>query len=361
MTTHYSLKLLTVLLISLVAFWPATICAGQQKVASGSTPTDSSLAVVDGRPISESDVDATLGGKLFSIRNDEYKIRRQALDAAIDRMLLENEAARRSESVEQLVLTEIERKAHPVSDDEISAVYEGVKERNGDQSESDQKAQIATNLRQARLRARRHEFLAELRARARIQVNIEPPRADISAEDSRAAGSKSAPVVIVEFTDFQCPFCGRAAATIGKLEQRYKEKIRVVFRDFPLTVHPDAAKAAEAGSCANEQGKFWEMHDKLFQSQSDLKVASLERYAAELGLNTSQFNDCLGSGRYAQKWRQDIAEASAFGVRSTPSFFINGRLLVGAMPLESFAEVIDEELAANQSAVAAKRTPVAAK
>jgi protein-disulfide isomerase len=121
--------------------------------------------------------------------------------------------------------------------------------------------------------------------------------------------------------------------------------VRVVYRDLPLVqIHPQAAKAAEAATCAHDQGKFWEMHDRLFADQSKLQVDELKKHAAELGLDTAAFNQCLDSSKHAAEWQQDAADASTFGVTSTPAFFINGRLLVGAQPFEAFAQVIDEEL-----------------
>jgi protein-disulfide isomerase len=120
--------------------------------------------------------------------------------------------------------------------------------------------------------------------------------------------------------------------------------VRVVFRDFPLSIHAQAPKAAEAATCADEQGKFWEMHDRLFGNQQALQVADLKKHAAELALDTSRFDQCLDSGKYAAEWKKDVDDGTRLGVTGTPAFFVNGRFLSGAQPYEAFVRVIDEEL-----------------
>jgi protein-disulfide isomerase len=132
--------------------------------------------------------------------------------------------------------------------------------------------------------------------------------------------------------------------TLKKLHESYGDKVRIVFRDLPLQMHPQAPKAAEAAECANEQGKFWEMHDKLFASQQKLQIADLKQHAVDLGLTADAFNQCLDSGKFTASVKQDSEDGARYGLTGTPGFFINGRLLVGAQPYEAFAQVIDEEL-----------------
>ncbi len=189
------------------------------------------------------------------------------------------------------------------------------------------------------------------------------PQIDMAAlsDDDPALGPKDAKVTIVEFTDFECPYCGAAAGTHQVLMDRLKAqdptwtpadpklielakagKIRFVVRDFPLTqIHPDAQKAAEASECADEQGKYWEMHDKLFASQSALKVADLKKYAADLKLDTAKFNDCLDSGKMAAEVNKDLGEGVAVGVQGTPAFIVNGQLVSGAVSASAFEQFIN--------------------
>ena len=157
-------------------------------------------------------------------------------------------------------------------------------------------------------------------------------------------GPSDAPVTIIEISDFQCPYCGKAKKTVDELLKLYPDKIKLVFKNFPLGFHKNAQKAAEAFECAGEQGKYWEMYDKLFGNQKNLEIADLKKYAKELDLQTSQFNECLDSGKYEEKIKNSIEETQEFGISGTPGFFINKQFVGGAQPLEAFKKVIDKEL-----------------
>lgn len=166
----------------------------------------------------------------------------------------------------------------------------------------------------------------------------------VSADDDPQKGPANAKVTIIEFSDFQCPFCARAQPTLEQIFQTYGSKVRLVYRDFPLSFHQNAQKAAEAAECADEQGKFWEYHDILFANQNALDTESLKKYAAELKLDSQKFNSCLDSGKYGQEVKKDFSDGQSAGVQGTPAFFINGRLVSGAQPFENFKAIIDEEL-----------------
>ena len=159
-------------------------------------------------------------------------------------------------------------------------------------------------------------------------------------------GGEKAAVTIVEFSDFHCPFCRRVIPTLAQIESRYGDKIKLVFRDFPIeNLHPGATKAHEAARCANEQGKFWPYHDKLFVGPSSSSPEFLNGLAKDLGLDAGKFETCLSSGKYQAAIKEDIAEGNRVGVGGTPAFFINGRLITGAQPLEAFTRIIDDEFA----------------
>ncbi len=168
-------------------------------------------------------------------------------------------------------------------------------------------------------------------------------KVDIPA-DAPSHGPKHAKVTVVEFSDFQCPFCSRAVPVLTKIEETYGKDVRVVFRHQPLPMHDKAKLAAEASMAANEQGKFWQYHDKLFSNQGALDRASLEKYAQELGLNMEKFKSALDSGKFRSRVEADSTAGSALGASGTPTFFINGRQIVGAQPYESFQATIDEEI-----------------
>ncbi|MBI5393346.1 DsbA family protein [Candidatus Woesearchaeota archaeon] len=170
----------------------------------------------------------------------------------------------------------------------------------------------------------------------------------VSVDDDAIKGDKNAKVTIVEFSDYQCPFCGRFFRdTLPQVEEQYVKtgKVKMVFRDFPLSFHENAQKAGEAAECAGDQDKYWEMHDKLFQNQQKLAVSDLKQYAVDLKLDTKAFNDCLDSSKYKAEMQKDMADGSSYGVSGTPAFFINGRKLVGAQPFSAFKSIIDAELA----------------
>lgn len=174
-----------------------------------------------------------------------------------------------------------------------------------------------------------------------------PSKVKVSADDDPVMGSEDAAITIIEFSDFQCPFCARFfEQTLPQIEEKYIKtgKVKLVYRDFPLSFHQYAQKAAEAAECADEQGKFWQYHDKLFENQNTLDIGNLKRYAQDLGLDSTKFNDCLDSGMMAFEVQKDFNDGSSYGVSGTPTFFINGIMLVGAQPYSVFEQVIEQEL-----------------
>ena len=168
------------------------------------------------------------------------------------------------------------------------------------------------------------------------------------ANEDKVLGDPDAKVTIVEFSDFECPFCGRFyTQTLPQLKEEYFDtgKVKLVYRDFPLSFHPQAQPAAEAAECANEQDKFWEFHDKIFDNQSSMSTTNYKQWAADLGLDTEQFNSCLDDGKYRAEVQADFSAGQAAGVSGTPTFFINGQKIVGAQPFSVFKQIIDAELA----------------
>jgi protein-disulfide isomerase len=166
----------------------------------------------------------------------------------------------------------------------------------------------------------------------------------VDAGDAPSVGPRTAPVQIVEFSDFQCPFCSRVVPTVKQIEEKYNGKVRISFRNFPLPMHNNAQGAAEAAAAANAQGKFWQMHDKMFANQQALDRASLEKYAADIGLDVAKFKSDLDSGKFKDSVTKDVQYGGSIAPFGTPTFFINGRMISGAMPFDNFASVIDDEL-----------------
>jgi len=188
------------------------------------------------------------------------------------------------------------------------------------------------------------DFVRSLRRAAGVKVLLKPPPLNVVLDGAPVRGSANAPVTIIEFSDFQCPYCARAEAELVKVRETYKDKVKIVYKDYPLEFHANARKAAEASRCAAEQGKYWEYHDVLFANGTALDLANLKKFAANLKLDTTQFDTCLDSGKYAAPISKDIAEGSQAGVTGTPAFFINGRFLSGAQPFATFQDAIEEAL-----------------
>jgi protein-disulfide isomerase len=262
-------------------------------------------------------------------------------------MLLAEAAKAKGLSLEAYAQSEISRRVKPVSDAEVAAFFQAnVTQMQGRSLEAMAPA-ITRYLTEQQEGEARIALINELRKTGpAVRLMMDAPRFEVDLEDSDPSiGNPKAKVTIVEFSDFQCPFCLRVAPTLKKILAVYGDKVRVVWKDFPLTqIHPQAFKAGEAGHCAGEQGKFWEYHDRLFANQQALQPADLKKHAADLGLNAAAFATCLDSSKFGERVRDGVSQGTSLGVNSTPTIFINGRRLSGAQPLEVFVAAIDEEL-----------------
>jgi protein-disulfide isomerase len=277
-----------------------------------------------------------------------YDGRRAALEAIIADSLLAEAAKGSGMSADGFLEAEIAKRVTPVTDAEVSAFYNANLNQMQGRSLESIAPTISRYLTDQRRAQARDALIGELRKKApAIRVALDAPRmtVKVSAADP-SVGSATAPITVIEFSDYQCPYCGRVEPTLRRLRAAYGDKIRFVWKDFPLTqIHPQAFKAGEAAHCAGDQGKYWELHDVLFNKQSELQLDDLKRHALTLGLNADAFNQCLDSSKYAERVRDGVSEGGQLGVNSTPTIFINGRRLSGAQPYEVFAEVVDDELA----------------
>jgi len=302
------------------------------------------VATIAGAAVSEDDVAAAVGNRLMRIRTEEYNIRRAALEEIIANKLLEAEAARRHITLDDLLKTEVDSKASIPAASDIEPFYEGTKDRFGNMPKEEAMQQIADGMHRQKLAQRRSELVRSLRAAAGVKVMLDPPRAQVAAIGP-ARGNAGAAITIVEFSDFECPFCSKVTSTLHRLQDAYGDKVRIVFRDYPLVGHRGAGRAAEAAHCAEEQGKFWEMHDRLYsKGGGPIAETDIQQFAAAIALDREKFSACLASGRFTETWKTSQAEGAKLGVNSTPTFFVNGRMMSGAAPYEAFAKIIDEEL-----------------
>ena len=333
---------LLVLSLALGAALPA--CA-QKKAETKPMATGSSnvLAVVNGKNITEADLQAAAADQFQALEREyqqkKHELIENQLDQVVQDRLLEAEAAARGVTKEAL-LAEI--KPTEVTDAEVDAFYEQNKAQIPRPKE-EVAPQIKNYLAQQSGQKARQEFFSGLESKYKVDIKMEPIRVEVAATGP-AKGPANAPITIVEFSDFQCPFCSRVNPTLAQVREKYGDKVRIVFRQYPLPFHQQAQKAAEASLCASDQGKFWEMHDAMFANQQALGVDQLKAQAAQLGLKADEFNSCLDSGKHAAAVQTDLKEGQAAGVNGTPAMFINGRFLSGAVPFDQVAPIIDDEL-----------------
>lgn len=317
-------------------------------VAQAETPGAGPLAEVNGEAVTAEDLDHALGVKLTKLQEQIYSLKREQLDAIIAQRLLTQEAAKRGLSVPALLDAEVTAKVGLVTETEIENVYQANKSKlQGEESEVREK--IRASLQQRKLAAQRQEFMRSLREKATVVDRLQPPpvvRVAVATKGAPLRGDEQAAVTLVEFSDFHCPFCKRVQPTLTTLLDRYPGKVKLVFRDLPLAqLHPQAPRAAEAARCAQDQGKFWEYHDVLFQQAPKASDEDLKQFATDVGLDGEKFAGCLSENVHRGAVQRDIEEATKLGLEGTPAFFINGRPITGAQPLEKFVQIIDEELA----------------
>lgn len=324
-----------------------TISIGATDVNAPNLAPATVLATVDGRPITDNDFEERLKPFVYRLRHEIFENEMRALDFKINEMLLGAEAKKRNMTPENVYKVEVTDKVHQPTDAEVTKFYEDNKGRiQGDLNSL--RGDIAELLKNQQLNRLESEFAQRLRTGASVQVFLkepEPPVQAISTDDDPARGEANAPVTIVEFTDFQCPSCAAMHPVIDEVLKVYGNRVRLVVRDFPLSMHQNARKAAEAADAANAQGKFFEYIALLFKNQSALDVASLKKYASELGLDRARFDRALDSGQYAAEVSHDVADGEAYGVQATPTIFINGVVLRN-LTAEGLRAAIDAALAA---------------
>jgi protein-disulfide isomerase len=281
------------------------------------------------------------------VQQQRYQGVKNALEGLVADALISEAAAKRSVTVEQL-RAEIQSSAGVPTDHEIREIFERrVAPGQGLAFEHTAPA-IAAYLRQQKANDAVQRFVEELRKATPpdLRIRFEPPRQKVTTSpDDPSSGAASAKVEIVEFSDFECPYCKQVAPTLGRVVSKYRDRVRLVWKDYPLPIHASARQAAEAARCAHELGRFWEYHDALFDHQDALGVASLRRYAVQLGLDGDVFTRCLETGTWRSRVTAGLEEGRRLGVSATPTVFINGRMITGAMPFETYEQIVLEELA----------------
>jgi protein-disulfide isomerase len=319
--------------------------------ALAATGGDEVVGYVGDKPITRAQLEKAAAGELSKVRQQEYEVLSSVLEQLINDELASMEAEARGISVDELVQTEVADKVKPVTDAEVDDFYQKNIARMQGRSREEADGAIRNYLDQQQRYVVSNALMTSLRAKANVRMLLDPPRAKVAIPAGEPArGPEDAAVTVVEFSDFQCPYCKRAHETVEQLVAAYGDKIRFVYRDYPLPNHPQAFPAARAARCAGEQDKYWEYHTSLMTVGGTLDDADLKKRAGDLALDVDAFSSCVESGRHDGAIRQSMQDGAVAGVTGTPAFLINGRLLSGAQPLAALQKVVDEELARAQQA-----------
>lgn len=285
------------------------------------------LAVVNDKQITMGDIENSLRPLIFNVQEQVYALRKQDLELKINDTLLTQEAQKKSVTTRALLETEVSAKVPRVTDAEAQAFYNENKERiSGDFAQT--KAQIVQYMQERKEQEATLAFAGQLRRASTIETNLtapESPAFSIATDDQPVKGTANALVTIVAFTDFECPSCARQHPVLDQIVSEFGDRVRLVVRDFPLSQHANARKAAEAAEAAREQGKYWEYATVLFRNQSALGVDKLKQYATEVGLDRARFDASLDSGKFADKIQRDLVDGRKLGINGTPTLYINGK------------------------------------
>lgn len=310
------------------------------------------MVEIDGKSFTASDVYRTNPGATFQQRNALFEAEQKAVEEFVNNYVLNQEAQKQKLTVEQL----LERQAYSSlakdpSEEALRVYYDGI-----DTAEPFEtvKVKIADLIKQRRMAKAKTAYIQQLRGRAEVAIRLQPPRAPIEVGDAPVRGKREAPVTIIEYADYECPYCQTIQPVIERLEKEFSGKIAFAFKDVPLPMHANAQKAAEAAHCAGVQGKFWEYHDRLFATRQFAGL-NLKEHALALGLDQPKFETCLSTGAQAARIQKYVAEAQAISLPGTPAFFVNGKFLNGAIDYEVLRRAVEEELRAAGAAQTAQR------
>jgi protein-disulfide isomerase len=309
------------------------------------------LATIGGHKITEKEVAQRLRGQLNTLEAEIYQVREHAIDAIAADKLIQMGADKAHLSVDAYLQHEVYDKIPDPPEAVIRNVYNAFKAQLT-RSYEQEKPAIINYLKEKQREPYREVLVSKLRSEMGVKIYLKPPRLYVPPGDHPSLGPKNAPVTIVEFGDFECPFTKKAEDALKQVRAKYGSKIRVVYIDHPLPIHEHAFLADRAGRCAAMQGRFWEYHDALFADQTKLKREDLKATAAKVRLDLEKFNQCFDTGKSDDELSKDQQQAQQLRVEGTPTFYINGRVLFAPESASDLESVIDEELASRNSRVA---------
>lgn len=303
------------------------------------------VAEINGTTVTWAELEQQRADNLYAARRQYYQADRKALDDLIDERLLELQARKENVSVAELLKRHVDDQvAKDPSDDQLKIIYDA----SGSTEPFEKvRGELIEQIRQLRVAKASAAYAKQLRAEAKLSITLPEPRVKLDLAGVAFRGPKDAPVVVVEFADYQCPYCKQIEPQLEKLRSEFGDKVAFAFKDFPLPNHTHAGKLAEVADCAGAQGKFWDVHDYLFNDVKDFDLAQIKDHAHSLSLNQAEFDKCVDSDGEASKIKQDQTEGTHLGITGTPTLFINGRYLSGAAKYETIRDMVQEELSAS--------------
>jgi protein-disulfide isomerase len=332
-------------LIAVAGFFAVALLPTLAQMQNTKAPARQPVAVVSGKPIYDDELAPQMATQLQQLRNQEYQLKSDALQDLINKRLLDVAAQKKGTTADKIVAEEVDSKVTDPTDAELEAYYLGQNPNTSVPLDDSQKAQLRQLLKQAKLQVARQQYTQQLWKDANVGILLEPPKTEVGYDPSRLRGDPAAPVTIVEFSDFQCPYCRESYPILKTILAKYPGQVKLAYRDFPLSeIHEQAHLAAEAARCANEQGKFWQYHDLLFSNPDKLGRPGLLAQAHALKLDDKQFVSCLDSGKYLQAIDEDVRAGTTAKVEGTPALFINGVLLTGIQSESVLEKRINDEL-----------------
>jgi len=300
------------------------------------------VAEVGGVQVTMAELEKEESAKLLAAHYTYYQAETKALEDLVDKRLIEQKAKSEHLTVDQLMDRDIKSKVTDPTEDQMKVYYEGLET---EQPYEQVRQKILDKIRELRTNKIKADYVRELRAHTTVYIALAPPCAEVETAGSMTLGSNSAQVTLVEFADYECPYCQKVAADLKKIKDDFGDKVSLTYKDFPLPMHSRAEKAAEAARCANKQNRFWEFHDEIFHSK-ELDLDQLKAQARALNLDVAQFDKCLDTGETASAVDKDRKEGTRLGITGTPAFFVNGHYLSGALDYAALRKVVEQQMSA---------------
>jgi protein-disulfide isomerase len=324
----------------------AAAAAGTAPAAAAAAPSAGEVvATIDDTSITRADLEKAVKSQLIEVDNQRYEILEEGLNNLVSEKLLAAEAKAKGKTTEDMQKELMSAPVDEPSAEQVQKVYDENKEQLGGKSLDEVKGRIVEYLKNQARAQKAQAMLADLRTKHPTSIKLAPPVVEVSdAGRASRGGGANAPILIVAFSDYECPYCKKGEEVIGEVMTTYGDKIRYVHRDYPLPFHKSARKAAEIARCSGEQGKFWEVHDALFKSPT-LSDEIMVGIATTAGVDKTKLDACLADTKIKAMVDEDMKAGGDVGVSGTPAYFVNGRMLSGAQPVDRFKAIIDAELA----------------